>query len=338
MLEKGLNAIERNALHQARLIEDLLDISRIITGKLTFNPEYIDIRQAAEAAVDTMRERAAQKGIHLVLEVPPEAVYVYGVQVRLEQIIWNLVSNSIKFTDKGGRVWLRVNSTDEQIQIEVTDTGVGIAEDFLPHVFERFKQAEWFERRKHDGLGLGLSIVEGLVELHRGRVWVESKGVGQGATFTVVLPLAAAPKHAAAPDHETATGDTTNEPILIIDDSRDTLEVLTVILNHAGWNVVTAQTVPEALDLLKATRPCAIVTDIGLPEVDGFSMMAHFRHALPDKVPIIALSGFAEEDNRRRALQLGFADYLTKPADPDKIIASIRRLTTRVSSAKSTAS
>jgi signal transduction histidine kinase len=336
MLEKGLNAIARNALHQARLIEDLLDVSRIITGKLSFNPEYIDIRQAAEAAIDTMRERALQKGIHLVVDIPHEPVYVYGVQVRLEQIVWNLVSNSIKFTERGGEVSLRVTLTEHEVQIAVADTGIGISPDFLPHVFERFKQAEWFERRKHDGLGLGLSIVEGLVELHRGRVWVESKGIGHGATFTVVLPVAAAPIYLSAPTSEPVTENTRVEPVLIIDDSRDTLEVLTVILNHAGWDVISAQSVAEALDLLKTTRPCAIVTDIGLPEVDGFSMMAHFRHALPERVPIIALSGFAEEDNRKRALQLGFSDYLTKPADPDKIIASIRRLTAHVSSARST--
>src|SRR4051812_32044570 len=178
MLDKGLKAIERNALHQARLIEDLLDISRIITGKLSFSPEYVDIRQAAEAALDTMREKATLKGIQLVLNLPSQPVYVYGVQIRLEQIFWNLVSNSIKFTENGGKVLLEVQATADEARISVSDTGIGISPDFLPHVFERFKQAEWFERRKHDGLGLGLSIVEGLVELHRGRVWVESAGIG----------------------------------------------------------------------------------------------------------------------------------------------------------------
>jgi signal transduction histidine kinase len=338
MLEKGLTAIERNALHQARLIEDLLDISRIITGKLSFCPEYVDVRQAAEAAVDTMREKAVQKGINLVLEMPQHPVFVYGVQVRLEQIFWNLISNSIKFTERGGQVSLRVTCNDEEVRIVVSDTGIGISPEFLPHVFERFKQAEWFERRKHDGLGLGLSIVEGLVELHRGRVWVESEGVGHGTTFTAVLPAVSAPVPVSEFSGEIGTLAPRSEPVMVIDDSRDTLEVLAVILNHAGWQVVTAQTVAEALDQLKDIRPCAIVTDIGLPEVDGFSMMTNFRHALPERVPIIALSGFAEEDNRRRALQLGFADYLTKPADPEKIIASIRRLTARISSARTSAS
>jgi signal transduction histidine kinase len=335
MLEKGLRAIERNAVHQAKLIEDLLDISRIITGKLSFNPEYVDIRQAAEGAIETIRDRAVQKGVQLLIELPPDAIYVYGVQVRLEQIICNLVSNSVKFTERGGQVALRVSCQDEEVRIVVADTGIGISADFLPHVFERFKQAEWFERRKHDGLGLGLSIVEGLVELHRGRVWVESKGIGHGATFTVILPAVADPVPVSDSMSQDGTIEPATEPVLVIDDSRDTLEVLTVILNHAGWQVITAQSVSEALDQVKRVRPCAIVTDIGLPEVDGFSMMAHFRHDLPDRVPIIALSGFAEEDNRRRALQLGFADYITKPADPDKIITSIRRLTTRVSSARS---
>src|SRR5215831_8713569 len=199
MLEKGLKAIERNALHQARLIEDLLDISRIITGKLSFNPEYVDIRQAAEAAIDTMRERALQKGIQLILEMPPEAVYVYGVQVGL-----------------------RVVTSEDEVHIVVSDTGIGISPDFLPHVFERFKQAEWFERRKHDGLGLGLSIVEGLVELHRGRVWVESQGIGHGATFTVVLPVIAAPMPVSEPAGDSGKALPRAEPVMVIDDSRDT--------------------------------------------------------------------------------------------------------------------
>lgn len=335
MLEKGLKAIERNALHQARLIEDLLDISRIITGKLTFNPEYVDVRQAVETAADTMRDKAAAKGIQLVLNLPGQAVHIFGVQIRLEQIFWNLISNSIKFTESGGKVTLEVQSSEREVRISIADTGIGISPEFLPHVFERFKQAEWFERRKHDGLGLGLSIVEGLVELHHGRVWVESVGIGHGATFTVVLPAAAQPAVAYEPPVEVVREKPVEEPVMLIDDSSDTLDVLTVIINHAGWKVVSAQNVAEALAVLKQTRPCMIITDIGLPEVDGFSMMAHFRDALPARVPIVALSGFAEEDNRKRALQLGFADYLTKPADPDKIIACIRRLTSHVSSAAS---
>jgi signal transduction histidine kinase len=333
ILEKGLKAIERNALHQARLIEDLLDVSRIITGKLTFNPEFIDVRQAVEVATDTMREKAMQKSIHLVSALPAEPVYVHGVQIRLEQIFWNLISNSIKFTESGGRVSIHVEDKDGEVYVTISDTGIGISAEFLPHVFERFKQAEWFERRKHDGLGLGLSIVEGLVELHRGRVSVESAGVGHGTTFTVVLPSAAITNTSAASLDETRADTHTVEPVMLIDDSRDTLEVLGVIINHAGWEVVTAQNVSEALAILKNVRPCMIITDIGLPDVDGFSMMANFRDALPARVPIVALSGFAEEDNRRRALQLGFADYITKPADPDRIIACVRRLTSRVSSA-----
>jgi len=334
-LEKGLKAIERNALHQARLIDDLLDISRIITGKLSFNPEYVDIRQAADAAVETMRERAAYKGVQLIVNAPPNPVYVYGVQVRLEQIMWNLISNGIKFTETGGRVELTVAMEMDEARIVVSDNGVGISPEFLPHVFERFKQAEWFERRKHDGLGLGLSIVEGLVGLHRGRVWVASKGIGHGATFTVALPLAQPRTQTIdQPTPETVSVPST-DPVLIIDDSRDTLEVLSVILNHAGWQVETAQNVPEALERLQQLRPCVIITDIGLPDVDGFTMMADFRHALPERVPIIALSGFVEEENRKRALQLGFADYLTKPADPAQIIACVQRHAgSRVSSAK----
>ncbi len=338
MLDKGLKAIERNALHQARLIEDLLDVSRIITGKLSFNPEYIDVRQAAEAAVDTMREKAMQKGIQLSMQVPEQPVFVYGVQTRLEQILFNLISNSIKFTESGGTVSVKLDAIGNEAHIVVVDTGIGISPDFLPYIFERFKQAEWFERRKHDGLGLGLSIVEGLVGLHQGRVAAESEGIGHGSTFTVLLPLAAArPSSREVTPQESPSAVTTEEPVLIIDDSSDTLEILTIIISHAGFRVVTAQNVPEALMLLAKTRPCLIITDIGLPDVDGFSMMANFRHALPARVPVIALSGFAEEDHRLRALQLGFADYLVKPADPDALIASIRRLTSQVSSVRSSA-
>jgi CheY-like chemotaxis protein len=336
MLDKGLRAIERNALHQARLIEDLLDVSRIITGKITFAPEIVDVRQSLEAAVDTMREKAAQKGIHLSCELPDEPVNVLGVAIRLEQICWNLISNSIKFTETGGQVSVTLDTIENDARIIVNDTGIGISADFLPHVFERFKQAEWFERRKHDGLGLGLSIVEGLVELHRGHASVHSQGMGKGATFTVRIPLSV-PRAAFVPSGQDDVAAHVSEsgPVLIIDDSQDTLDVLSVIINHAGWQVVTAQSVSEALELLKSVRPCVIITDIGLPEVDGFSMMTNFRHVLPSRVPIVALSGFAEEENRKRALQLGFADYIVKPADPDKIIADIRRLTSQVSSATS---
>jgi signal transduction histidine kinase len=336
MLDKGLRAIERNALHQARLIEDLLDVSRIITGKISFAPEIVDVRQSVEAAVDTMREKAAQKGIHLSCELPDEPINVLGVSIRLEQICWNLVSNSIKFTETGGHVGIKLDTVENEARIVVSDTGIGISADFLPHVFERFKQAEWFERRKHDGLGLGLSIVEGLVELHRGHAAVHSQGIGKGATFTIRIPLSATRVAGAALGQDmAATAVSENGPVMVIDDSQDTLDVLSVIINHAGWQVVTAQSVSEAFELLKSVRPCVIITDIGLPDVDGFSMMTNFRHVLPSHVPIVALSGFAEEENRKRALALGFADYITKPADPDKIIAKIRRLTSQVSSATS---
>ena len=336
MLDKGLRAIERNALHQARLIEDLLDVSRIITGKISFAPEIVDVRQSVEAAVDTMREKAAQKGIHLSCELPDEAINVLGVSIRLEQICWNLVSNSIKFTETGGHVGIKLDTVENEARIVVSDTGIGISADFLPHVFERFKQAEWFERRKHDGLGLGLSIVEGLVELHRGHASVHSQGIGKGATFTIRIPLSATRVAGAALGQDMAAAPVSeNGPVMVIDDSQDTLDVLSVIINHAGWQVVTAQSVSEAFELLKSVRPCVIITDIGLPDVDGFSMMTNFRDVLPSRVPVVALSGFAEEENRKRALALGFADYITKPADPDKIIANIRRLTSQVSSATS---
>jgi len=160
------------------------------------------------------------------------------------------------------------------------------------------------------------------VELHRGRVWVESQGIGHGTTFTVVLPLATTPMVAPPPPVQPSTEGPPDEPVLVIDDSNDTLDVLAVIINHAGWRVITAQSVAEALELLKTVRPCAIITDIGLPEVDGFSMMSNFRHALPANVPIVALSGFAEEENRNRATELGFADYITKPADLESVFGN----------------
>src|SRR5262245_3166021 len=224
MLDKGLRAIERNALHQARLIEDLLDVSRIITGKISFAPEIVDVRQSLEAAVDTMREKAAQKGIHLSCELPHEPVNVLGVSIRLEQICWNLISNSIKFTESGGHVGVKLDTIDSTARIVVTDTGIGISADFLPHVFERFKQAEWFERCKHDGLGLGLSIVEGLVELHRGHASVQSQGIGKGTTFTIRIPLSVPRAAAAPPGHDVAPAQASeNGPVMVIDDSQDTL-------------------------------------------------------------------------------------------------------------------
>jgi signal transduction histidine kinase len=187
-LEKGLRAIERNALYQAKLIEDLLDVSRIITGKIEFTPERLDARVIVEAAVDNMRPKATEKGIGLLLQTALEPIWVLGVRIRLEQILWNLISNSIKFTNPGGKIVVEVNDHGDEVVIVVQDTGIGIEPEFLPHVFDRFKQAEGFATRKHEGLGLGLSIVRAFVELHRGRVWVESLGAGMGATFKIAIP------------------------------------------------------------------------------------------------------------------------------------------------------
>ncbi len=327
LVSQALEAIERNARLQARLIDDLLDISRIVSGKLRLEWEPVDLGKIIKAATETVRGAAADKSITLDLRLPDEAVVVYGEQVRLQQIVWNLLSNAVKFTPQGGRVTLRVSREGAEGFVVVEDNGAGISPDFLPHVFDRFRQADGSTTRQHGGLGLGLAIVRALAELHGGRVLAESDGLGAGARFTLALPCVVSEREREAEASE-VTMPRIVRPVLVVDDSPETLELMQTLFSRKGYAVMTAESAAEALRLAGERTPGVIISDISMPERDGYTLLAELRQ-LPgcERVPAIALSGYAMEEDRDQALAAGFDVHLAKPVDPDKLFATIQSLT-----------
>jgi signal transduction histidine kinase len=323
---QALDAIERNAWLQSRLIDDLLDTSRIATGKLHFEPQAIDLNHAVSAALDTVKASAAAKNIELVIHLNPAPLVVLGEPVRLQQIAWNLVSNAIKFTESGGRVFVSTNATDGSAHLVVRDTGIGISADFLPHVFDRFKQADGSTSRVHGGLGLGLAIAHALTRMHGGELSVASDGVGHGATFTLAIGLAA------EPDLEVKVAEQSSHSlsgmrILIVEDSEDTLALLSTMFGQQGAAVMTASSASEALQKVEQTRPDLIVSDIGMPDTDGFTLMKQVK-LLPGmkEVPAIAISGYASDQDRTRALDVGYIALIAKPIDVDSLFSLIENL------------
>ena len=329
LLSQGLEAIDRNARLQARLIDDLLDISRIVSGKLRLEWEVVDLCQVVSAAVETVRAAADEQKLELQVVCPDAPLVVRGSSVRLQQIVWNLLTNAVKFTPRGGRVVARLacESDDGHATVEVRDEGAGIAPEFLPHVFDRFRQADGSTTRAHGGLGLGLAIVRALAELHGGRVTAESEGLGRGARFIFTLPRAAAPGARDAADAE-AVAPALARPVLVVDDSAETLELLETYFRRKGYDVLAADSAEEAVRLARSRTPALIISDISMPEVDGYEMLSRLRR-LPgvEQVPAIALSGYAMEEDRQRALAAGFATHVAKPVDPDELLSTIRELT-----------
>ncbi|HEX5883882.1 MAG TPA: response regulator [Pyrinomonadaceae bacterium] len=325
---QALDAIERNAWLQSRLIDDLLDTSRIATGKLHFEPKPTDFNIVVKAAVDTVRSSAAARNIDLSLSLWPSSLVVMGEPLRLQQIAWNLVSNAIKFTDPGGKVRVTTGLNDSHAYLEVVDTGVGIESDFLPHVFDRFRQADGSTSRRHGGLGLGLAIADALAKMHGGKLEAQSDGGGQGSRFTFLIGLA--PSEKSAPEmvdqkaHSLAGLD-----VLIVEDSTDTLELLSVIFSREGANVTAASSAAEALQNAVMKRPNIIVSDIGMPDTDGYRLLEQLRR-LPGltKVPAIAVSGYASEEDRERALAVGYLALVPKPIDVDVLFNLIQELKT----------
>lgn len=320
---QALDAIERNAWLQSRLIDDLLDTSRIATGKLHFEPKPTDLNVAIRAAVDTVRASAAARNIELSMALWPSSLIVLGEPVRLQQIAWNLISNAIKFTDPGGRVSITSQLDGRQAQLTVTDTGVGIAPEFLPHVFDRFRQADGSTSRRHGGLGLGLAIADALAKMHGGGLEAKSEGMGKGATFSLRMELAPAEKIAPEPV-DTKRHSLDGLEVLIVEDSMDTLLLLSTIFRREGAIVSTASSAAEALSRAVATRPHIIVSDIGMPDVDGYQLLEQLR-LLPGlrDVPAIAVSGYASEDDRERALAVGYLALVPKPIDVDLLFGLI---------------
>ena len=326
-LAQGLDAIERNARLQARLIDDLLDISRIVSGKLRIESEPVDLCSVVAPAVETVRAEAAGRGVEINVEIPDCPVVVQGAPVRLQQIVWNLLSNAVKFTPRSGSVRLRAWRERGEARVEVSDTGIGIAPEFLPHVFDRFRQADGSTTRQYGGLGLGLAIVRALAELHGGWVKAESEGLGRGARFPLGLPSAVAAEERGGEAGEDET-EGPSLPVLVVDDSAETVELLEMLFTRRGYDVMGAGSASEAVARAREKVPGLIISDISMPGVDGYTLLAELRR-MPglERVPAIALTGHAMDEDRARALAAGFAVHIPKPVDPDELLRVVRRLT-----------
>jgi signal transduction histidine kinase/ActR/RegA family two-component response regulator len=328
--QQALQTIERNAKLQAELIEDLLDVSRILQGKLSLNVAPVKLASTIRAAMETVRLAAEAKAIIVEANLSPDVGLVSGDATRLQQVLWNLLSNAVKFTPPRGRVHIQLEQVDSCAHITVSDTGQGIEPDFRPYVFDYFRQANAATTRKFGGLGLGLAIVRHLVELHGGTVGVESLGEGQGATFTVELPLMPIPVTANQPNQLAALAPALNGiQVLVVDDEPDSREFVTFVLEQAGAKVITATTAEEALTTLIRSQPNVLLSDIGMPDMDGYMLMQRVRALPPEQggqVRAIALTAYAGEMNQQQALQAGFQRHLAKPVEPEVLVGAIASL------------
>jgi PAS domain S-box-containing protein len=338
-LHRGLQTIERNARAQAQLIEDLLDMSRITSGKVLLDMQTLSPLTVVDAAIETVRPAADAKSIKIERDFHSTG-QVAADPSRLQQVIWNLLTNAIKFTPKGGALRVAVSEAEGHVAITVADTGIGIRPEFLAHVFERFRQADSTTTRRHGGLGLGLSIVKHLVEQHGGTVSVSSKGEGHGASFTVSLPLATTPSSSARQSRVQAAQLPTLPPapaegglrdlsgmrVLVVDDEIDARDLIKRILSDCNAIVMTAANAAEALRLVESERPGLLVSDIGMPDVDGFELLAQVRALGAERggaVPAIALTAFARSEDRLRALECGFRDHVSKPVEPAELVRAV---------------
>jgi signal transduction histidine kinase/CheY-like chemotaxis protein len=322
-LARGVEVIERNAQAQARLIEDILDASRAITGTLSIARGATDLGSVINAAADSVRTAAQRKGIALTVVLDPAARHISGDAGRLRQAVWNVLSNAVKFTHRGGKVEVGLARVDGHARITVIDTGEGIPRDFLPFVFERFRQGDPTITRRHGGLGLGLTIVRHLVELHGGAVHAESAGEGYGTTVVIDLPL-----------DEAAGPAATNGPVpplrgvqvLVVDDDHDALDMLARLLTDAGAVVRTAASANEAMSLLRWIRPDVLVSDLAMPDEDGYSLIRNVRAAergTDRETPAVALTAYVRLQDRARAVAAGFNMFVEKPVDPDELVSVI---------------
>jgi signal transduction histidine kinase len=336
---KALATVERNALAQTRLIDDLMDMSRVISGKLTIDREPVEVVSLIQSSVDGARPAAAAKGVTLHLAVDLDSGRVFGDGPRLEQVVGNLLTNAIKFTPKGGSIHVSLERVDDRVELSIVDSGSGIAQDFLPHVFERFRQADAGAARVKGGLGLGLAIVKNIVELHGGVVSAHSDGEGRGATFVVSLPSPADEPTARSAGSPSSLADVRASNrlaglhLLIVDDDEDALYVLGTTLRQHGAEITSASSVGAAIDAIGRRAPDVLVSDIAMPDRDGYDLVRTLR-ASPDesarRLPSLALTAFAGPDDRDRALAAGFDMYASKPVLPAELVRSIARLAGRV--------
>ena len=344
--ERAIDVIERNAESQNQLIGDLLDFSRIISGRMRLDVAQIEMASVVEAAIDVVNPAAAAKNIRLQTILDPKAGLISGDRERLQQVMWNLLSNAVKFTPKGGRVQVRLTRVNSSIEVVVSDTGEGISREFLPYVFDRFRQSDNTTTRRQAGLGLGMAITKHLVELHGGTVMADSPGEGEGATFVLKLPITIA--HQMEPS---AMPSTTRRPpagadfsppaelprldgirVLIVDDEQDARELLTVILTQSGASVTTASGAADALDKLRRAVPDILVSDIEMAHEDGYSLIRKVRilEGSPGRrLPAIALTAHARTADRLRALAEGFQMHIPKPVEPTELVLAISNLVER---------
>ena len=348
----AIAAIERNAIALAHMIDDLLDVSRIVAGTFRLAQQPVDLVAVAQGALDAVRPIAMAKNVQLAFAPDLTAVEpVTGDAGRLQQVIWNLLANAIKFTSEGGRVGVVVERSNDQMEVRVDDTGQGISPDFLPHVFDRFRQADDATTERHTGLGLGLAIVRQLVELHGGTVHAASQGTRRGATFTVRLPISASRAQAdqVAALGERRSGASTASPmprlprldglrILVVDDSADGRTLTSLVLTQAGASVTAAASARDALQMLHLGRPDVIVSDIGLPDEDGYELIRQIRQFEAEHggfLPAVALTGYARAEDRDRILAAGFQAHVSKPVEPVELTAAISALTGRLRNTQS---
>ena len=341
--ERAVETIYRNAKSQSQLVADLLDVSRIISGKLRLDVRTVDLISIVNAAVDSIRPAADAKSIRVQTLLDPAAGPISGDADRLQQIVWNLLTNAVKFTPKGGRIQVKVQRIDSHVEIVVSDSGIGINKEFLPHVFDRFRQADASITRTHGGLGLGLSIVHQLVDLHGGTVRVDSKGEGTGATFTIALPFVGVitnpqepdPVHVAQ-DDEVLTFDGLPSlqglKVLVVDDEQDTRDLIEEVLKACGAEVITSPSVADALEAVEQHQPNILISDLGMPEEDGYSLISKIR-ALPaeqgGQIPAAALTAYARAEDRLRVLRSGFQFHLPKPVDSAELVTVVASLAGR---------
>jgi PAS domain S-box-containing protein len=340
---RALETIDRNAKVQAQLISDVLDVSRIIRGKLQLEIRLLELPAVIEAALDALRPAADGKGVRIQSTLDPESGLVSGDPNRLQQVLWNLLSNAIRFSPRGGRVQVSLARTGAHVEVRIVDDGAGIAPEFLPHVFERFRQADASSTRKHSGLGLGLAIVRHIVELHGGVVEAFSEGEGKGSAFVVKLPLAAAAAEAVPRKAEARPRATTGEEmiegpslegvrVLVVDDERDSRDLIATVLERQGARVVAVSSAGEALAAIGHEVPDVLVSDIEMPEQSGYDLLREVRALAPERggrLPAAALTAYASAQDRMKALLSGFQLHVAKPVPPGELVAVVASLAGR---------
>jgi signal transduction histidine kinase/ActR/RegA family two-component response regulator len=327
----ALELIDRNAQAQTQLVNDLVDMSRMTTGKLQVDLEPLPILVLLEASLESVRPAARAKSLTIQTTWDVKNVNVLADATRLQQVLWNLLINAIKFTPSGGRISVKAVTIDDRVRIEVADTGIGIAPDFLPYVFDRFRQADSATTRRHGGLGLGLAIVHDLVHMHGGTVEVHSPGVGEGATFTVTLRTTDAPPRAMERRRQARDGvSLAGHSILLLEDHPDSRAMLVQMLEECGANVAAFEAASAAFAALETVGPSVIVADIALPDEDGYSFIRRVRaHSTPriQTVPAIAMTAYATNVDRAEALAVGYQEHLSKPIDPGRLVQTIHDVT-----------